>query len=350
MRSSAFGRAWLDLELVLALFAVAAAVAVAADRPELRRRTLAGLIALVGALSAASALLLVPALAGHASQTSPRWLSLSLDWLHLAAGSLWVGGLIGLLVLWASLGDVRRTAGLAVCVPRFSWVALLSVGALIGSGIGSSLTHFPTFASLWETNYGLALIAKIGLLLTAVAVASGNLLRARPRLEAAVRDPSLGAGAARLLRRLVAGEVALIVGALFAASILTSLPPPPKALASVGSPSARVGPGPAVAVVNHGPYRLVFRISPNKAVAPSDFSVTITKNGKPVRGATVTADFAMLDMEMPQLSYGLAERAPGRFARSANALVMVGHWGLTFNVQPPGAAAFDVVVLDHATG
>jgi hypothetical protein len=29
---------------------------------------------------------------------------------------------------------------------------------------------------------------------------------------------------------------------------------------------------------------------------------------------------------------------------------MVGHWGLTFNVQPPGAAAFDVVVLDHATG
>ena len=102
----------------------------------------------------------------------------------------------------------------------------------------------------------------------------------------------------------------LIIGALFAASVLTSLPPPPKALASVGKPSAHVGPGPVVAVVNHGPYKLVVRITPNKAVVPDSFAVTITKNGKPVRGADVTANFAMLDMEMPQLAYDLAERRP----------------------------------------
>jgi copper transport protein len=350
MRTSAFGRAWLDVELVLALFAFAGSIAVFTDRAEHRQRTLAALLSLFGALGAAAALLFVPTLAGHAAQTSPRGLSLPVDWLHLVAGSLWIGGLIGLLVLWVSLGDARRTAGLAVCIPRFSWVALASVAVLIGSGIGSSLTHFPTFSSLWQTNYGLALIAKIGLLLVAIALASGNLLRASPRLEAAIHDPSLGVSAARLLRRLVAAETALLVGALFAASILTSLPPPPKALASIGHTSATVGPGEVTRVVRHGPYRLVFRISPNKAVVPDSFQVTITKNGKPVRGATVTTTFSMLDMEMPQLSYSLAERKPGQFARHANALVMVGRWGLSFEVQPPHAAPFTVVIVDHASG
>jgi copper transport protein len=210
--------------------------------------------------------------------------------------------------------------------------------------------RFPTFSSFWQTSYGTALIAKIGLLLTAMLLASVNLLRTRPRLEAAAHDPAVGTGAVALLRGLVSGEVLLIGGAIFAAAILSSLPPPPKALASVGHPSARVGPGAATAVVTHGPYRLVFHITPNKAVQPSRFTVSITKNGQPVHGAQVTTEFAMLDMEMPNQAYSLAPQGSGVFSRSANALVMVGHWGLTFTVTPPGAQPFDVVILDHATG
>jgi hypothetical protein len=64
----------------------------------------------------------------------------------------------------------------------------------------------------------------------------------------------------------------------------------------------------------------------------------------------VTADFAMLDMEMPQLAYGLEQQKPGVFGRSANALVMVGRWGLTFTITPPGETPFDVVIVDHARG
>ncbi len=351
MRSSAFGRGWLDLELVLALFGGAAAIAIATDRPEKRQRTVAGLLSLCGALAAAAAALLVPALAGHAAQTPPKGLSVVLDWLHLAAGSLWLGGLIGLLLLWWSLGEARRTAGLGVSVPRFSHVALGSVMVLIGSGVWATFIRLPTLASLWETSYGDALIAKMALLVTAMAVASGNLLRARPRLQAAaVTGGTLGTGPARLLRGLVSGEVLLIVGALFAAGILSSLPPPPKALASIGKVSAHVGPGPADVVVEHGAYRLVFHISPNKAVVPDSFSVSITKNGKPVHGATVTSNFAMLDMEMPNLAYNLAEQSPGKYGRNANALVMVGHWGLSFEVEPPHDLPFTVTIIDHAVG
>lgn len=351
MRSSAFGRGWLDLELVLALFAAAAAIAIATDRPENRQRTLAGLLSLCGALAAAAAALLVPALAGHAAQTPPKGLSVVLDWLHLAAGSLWLGGLIGLLVIWWSLGTARRTAGLGVSVPRFSHVALGSVMVLIGSGVWATFIRLPTLATLWDTSYGDALIAKMALLVTAMAVASGNLLRARPRLQAAAAaGGTLGTGPARLLRGLVSGEVLLIVGALFAAGILSSLPPPPKALASIGAVSAHVGPGPANVVVEHGAYRLVFHISPNKAVVPDSFSVSITKNGKPLHGATVTSTFAMLDMEMPNLAYNLAEQSPGKYGRAANALVMVGHWGLSFEVEPPHDLPFTVTIIDHAVG
>ena len=99
-------------------------------------------------------------------------------------------------------------------------------------------------------------------------------------------------------------------------------------------------------------YELQFQLSPNKAAVPNTFSVKITKNGKPVRGADVTAKFTMLDMEMQQQAYNLPEQSPGLFARSNTpALVMVGRWGITFDIRPPGAATpLDILLLDHAVG
>src|SRR5207244_2909471 len=225
VRDSAFGRGYLDLELTFALFVLAAALALWVDRPERPQRSIAELLSTVGALLAAAATLLVPGLSGHAAQTAPRGLSVVLDWLHLAAGSVWVGGLIGLLVLWRSLPVARRVAALSVCVPRFSNTAFVSVLLLIGSGVGASIIHFPTFSSLWQTSYGQALLVKIGLLGAASMLAAVNLLRTKPRLAAYPDRPELGTGAALLLRRLVSGETLLISAAVVAAAVLSSLPP-----------------------------------------------------------------------------------------------------------------------------
>jgi copper transport protein len=350
LRDSAFGRGFLDLELGFALFALAAMIALWIDRPEREQRSIAELVALGGALVGAAACLLVPGLAGHAAQTSPRGAMVFFDWLHLSAGSLWVGGLLGLLVLWRSLPVARRVAGLVVCVPRFSNAAFVSVLALIGSGIGASLYHLPTFASLWQTSYGQTLLVKIGLLGTAMLLAAVNLLRTRPRLLAYRTRPELGPGAATLLRRLVGGEVLIVVSAVVAAAVLSSLAPPAKALAKAGSASARVGPGPVTQVVNENGYRVEVRISPNRAAIPNEFQLTITRGGKPVRGAQVVNGFTMLDMEMGSQSYVLRETAPGVYERSLPALVMVGHWGLSFEVTPPGHAPFTVLVVDRAGG
>jgi copper transport protein len=351
LTSSAFGRGYLDLELILALFAVAGAAAIWLDAPERGERTVASLLATAGAFGAAGAAMLVPGLTGHAAQTSPRWLSLLLDWSHLAAGAIWIGGLVGLLVLGATAAE-QRIEALAVCVPRFSRVALCSVIVLVGTGIGSSFTHFPTLASLWDTSYGKSLVLKLGLLAGTIVLASANFTRTAPRF-ARIAAGTIGHGTspATLLRTLVGGEVILVAGAFFGASLLTSLAPPPKALASLGSASARVGPGPATRVVTKNGYRLEFTLSPNRAAVPNTFAVKVTKNGQPVRGADVTATFTMLDMEMQQLAYSLPERAPGVFARpNTPALVMVGHWGISFDIRPPGGSPIEVLLLDHALG
>jgi copper transport protein len=350
LHSSAFGRGYLDLELTLALFTLAAAVCMWVDRPKRPQRSVAELLALTGALLSAATCLIVPGAAGHAAQTAPRGLSLAFDWVHLAAGSIWVGGLVGLLVLWRSTAELLRVAALSFVVPRFSNIAFASVMLLIGSGIGSSVQHLPTLASLWQTSYGKTLIAKIVLLGGAMLLAAVNLSRTKPRLAAASTRPTLAAGAAVLLRRLVSGEVVFVFGALFAAGLLSSLAPPSKALARLGHVSAKVGPGRVSHVITRNGYRLALNIDPNRAALPNTFAVKITRGGRPVSHAEVVARFAMLDMTMPQLAYRLPEQAPGTFSRSAPALVMVGHWGVTFEVTPPGKSPFDVTLLDHATG
>jgi copper transport protein len=201
-----------------------------------------------------------------------------------------------------------------------------------------------TFSSLWQTSYGKALLWKIGLLAAALLLAGVNLARTKPRLQA--HDAS----APLLLRRLVQGEVVFVTAALFAAAVLSSLAPPSSALAKIQNVAAHVGPGSVSTVVTKSPYRVHVQVTPNRAAVSNAFSVSVTRGGKPVQGASVISKFDMLDMEMGEQSYQLREVRPGVFSKSAPALVMVGHWGLRFEVTPPGGQPFVVTLVDKAGG
>jgi copper transport protein len=214
----------------------------------------------------------------------------------------------------------------------------------------ATIFHMPALDALWLTGYGIAILVKIGLLSAAVLVASGNLLRSRPRLIAAREDPSLGTPAARLLRRLVGTEAVIVVGAVFTAALLSSLAPPPPAFALQNSALATVGPGRVIKTVNRFGYELQVLVSPNKAAAPDSFALRILKGGQPVRGANVTLTFNHTEMQMPQQEYQLAEKEPGIYSRNAPALVMVGKWALGFSITPPGGPQFTALILDQANG
>jgi len=345
-RLTAFGRGYVDVELCFALFVLAAAVAIWTDRPGREGRSVAGLLALSGAFAGAAAVLVLPGAVGHAGQTAPRGVALLLDWLHLVSGSLWIGGLIGLLVVWATLPAARRVAGFAVCVPRFSNVAFVSVLVLLGTGVGASVLHLPVLNALWLTTYGKVILIKAGILLAAMLLASVNLLKNKPGLS----RPEVSEASARLLRTLVSIEAVLVAGAILAAAVLSSVAPPPPAFAEEGSAIARVGPGKVASTVTRGGYKLQVLVDPNRAAAPDSFGLRLTRGGKPVSGADVTLTFAMLDMQMPTQEYQLAETAPGVYTRKAPALVMVGHWGLSYTITPKHGLPFTVLVVDRAGG
>ena len=332
------------------VFAVAGWIALFVDRPDRQHRSLAEVIAQTGAALAAGAVLVLPGAIGHAGQTSPRGVSVPVDWLHLISGSLWLGGLVGLLILWAAVGRDRRVATLSVVVPRFSAVAFASVGVLLATGTIATIDHMPALDALWGTGYGVAILVKIAILLVAMALASGNLLRVKPRLAAARNDPSLGAPAIALLRRLVAGETVLVAGAVFVAALLSSLAPPPPAFALQNEALATVGPGQVVTTVHRNGYALQLSVSPNKAAAPDSFSLRITKGGQPIRHAGVTLTFNQTEMQMPQQEYQLAETRPGVYTRRAPALVMVGKWSLAYTITPPGGQPFTALIVDQADG
>ena len=349
-RVTAFGRAYVDLGICMALFAVAAGIALWVDRPHREHRSLAELFALGGALAVAASVLLIPGLAGHAGQTAPRGLSLLLDWLHLVSGSVWLGGLVGLLILWGSLPAGRRVPGLAVCVPRFSNVAFVSVLMLLATGVGATIIHIPILSALWTTSYGVAILVKVGLLTAAMLLGAVNLLRTKPRLVAARERSELGEPTARLLRRTVSGETLLVSAAVLAAAVLSSLAPPAAALAQLGATLATVGPGHVAAVVHQRGYTLKVLVDPNTVARDNSFALEVTKNGQPVTGADVTLTFEMLDMQMGNEEYQLTETRPGIYSHTAPALVMTGRWGLLFSITPKGGAPFTALVVDHAAG
>ena len=369
---TAFGRGYLDMELCYALFCVAAWVALYLDRPGRPLRSVAELAAQTGALLAAVATLGIPGSAGHAAQTSPRGLTVAADWLHLIAGSLWLGGLVGLLVLWFSAGAENRVRVLSHVVPRFSKLALGSVALLLSTGTIETIDHMPALDALWRTGYGVAILVKIAILVVAMAIASGNLLWTSPTLATArdasdASDASDGdppsqppgaitrrrgspAAAAVVLRRLVGVETVLVGGAVFVAALLSSLAPPPPAFALQDSALAQVGPGRVVKSVTRAGYRLAVLVSPNQAAAPDSFALRLTRNGRPVNGANVTLTFNHTQMEMPQQEYQLTQTGPGVYSRTAPAMIMVGDWSLQFQITPPGSAPFSALILDEAQG
>ena len=130
-----------------------------------------------------------------------------LDWLHLVSGSLWLGGLVGLLVLWRALPADRRVAGAggvrAALLERRARARCDPAGA---TGIGATIIHMPAVTRCGRPSYGQAILVKSGLLAGAMALGAVNLLRTKPRLVAARERPEVGEPAATPAAAAISGE------------------------------------------------------------------------------------------------------------------------------------------------
>ena len=102
-------------------------------------------------------------LGGGPSPTSGA-VAVAVDVVHLAAGSIWVGGL-SFTVLALLLAGADRWPLAARAVPRFSTLAVFSVVTLIAAGSFRGYQEVRAFHGLWDTTYGKLLLVKIALVL-----------------------------------------------------------------------------------------------------------------------------------------------------------------------------------------
>jgi len=138
--------------------------------------------------SLAACLLGALAWTGHSGATPGQAgdLQLAADATHLIGAGAWVGGLFPLAVLFAAARDASDPggAGLATAAAqRFSVLGIISVAALLTTGIVNTWDLVGSVAALIETDYGRLLSVKIILFLAMVSLAAVNRFHLLPRLD-----------------------------------------------------------------------------------------------------------------------------------------------------------------------
>ncbi|HEV8256106.1 MAG TPA: copper homeostasis membrane protein CopD [Casimicrobiaceae bacterium] len=207
-----FGRVWLLRAAVgVGLGALLTAIVMARDDGRRSRLTM-------GAAVLAGVYLATLAWAGHAAAGPPeeRSLHLTSDVVHLLAAGAWLGALPGLAFL---LGRARGMPNVpsfdtAEMTRRFSALGVVSVGALLLSGLANTWYLVGDVPALLGTDYGRLLLAKLALFAAMITLALVNRLRLTPRLYAHDRAALHGLRRNALLEAATGLLIVTLVGLL----------------------------------------------------------------------------------------------------------------------------------------
>ena len=251
----------------------------------------------------------------------------AVDTAHVFAAGIWVGGLV---VLTAMGRAVERRA-----LAQFSRLAMTSVLVLVATGVVNSLLRVHQPAQLWQTRYGLLLLAKVALVGTALAAAALS----RRRLHA--NGSPLGSV------RVEAG-VTVVVLAVTAALTLTAPPPTVAAAVSGGGAAAAAAASASdrtVTVPLESGSTAQVEITP-PTTAGSRLQVTPLNNQQqPLQTKQLTMSVSLPGrvnaIKVPLTRNGVSWKGRYRFP-------LPGNWKVTLTVEDPSLSAVvsdaDVVI------
>ncbi|WP_149361525.1 copper resistance CopC/CopD family protein [Lolliginicoccus suaedae] len=269
-----------------------------------------GLLPILGAVLATAAFVL----AGHSVTAQPQSLVLASDLVHVGAAAVWLGGLLGLLILLR--GSMPAEAA-ARTVARFSTIAAILVTLLALSGTAMAWAEIRDWSSL-DTRYGWILLAKIAGVVLVIAVAAYNRWRLVPRIQQ--RSSAAPRQLARALRIEAIGL--LIVLALTAVLVATSPPRP--------------GAGPHTATLELSDT-LEATITVTPAVAGSNSIELLIRDeqGEPVTGLdAVTLRLSHPASGIENIERPAIEHSPGsgEYHYSGTDLAIPGDWDIEIRV------------------
>ncbi|MGK5681131.1 copper resistance CopC/CopD family protein [Actinoplanes sp. URMC 104] len=179
-------------------------------------------LALLGVLGVAA--LATWPLTGHPTASPVAGVSVVVDAIHLAAMSVWLGGLVMLVGFLLRRADQRE---LGAILPIWSRWAATAVAALIVAGVIQALIEVSSFDGLFFSTYGRLILAKVGLV--AIVLAAAWLSRRLVRSKVAEESP-------KRLRRIVWAELAVTAVVLGVTSALVQIQPPRSAQAAESGP------------------------------------------------------------------------------------------------------------------
>ncbi|PKH39021.1 copper transport protein [Nocardioides alpinus] len=290
--------------VVPAALVLGLALAVVATRPPL---------VLLGCVLAVAA----PSLTGHTRAVTPEALVIAVDVLHLAAGALWLGGLVALSLV---LGDLaaRDDAG-AVVLSRFSTWAAGILGVLVVAGSVLAWRIAGSWEALLDTGYGGFLLVKVLLVLVAIALAAWNRWSLLPRLRTAGRRRERRDAASLVVRTTVA-EAGVLVAVLLVTGFLVDRSPEVDAPVSAAAPAAET----AAETVRLDDITAEVTLDP-LGVGPSTVTITMTDDaGEPAEGfAAPRLSLSTTDVDLGEVV--LTNLGPGIYAGDV-VLPTTGEW------------------------
>jgi copper transport protein len=305
-------------EFALARAGIAAALCIVALIARARAGRAAAETTVLAVLLAA-ALVVTPGLSGHASVSGP--LSVVADAAHVQAAAVWSGGL-AFVVLALVLSRGKRWELAATSVPRFSTTAVVSVAILLVAGTVNGYLQVRAWRGLWETEYGVLLLVKIGLVLPLLAIGAYNNRRAVPRLRAQI--------ASRMERsrflRLAGAELAIMLVVVGVTAALVNAPPARTEIEM--DEESRIE-------LRLGPFMAHMEVMPAQ-VGPNEIHIEFTK-GRP---AEVTVSALLESKDIGPLRYR-ARRGmePGAYVVKRANLSPGGEWELRIDARK---GAFDL--------
>ena len=135
------------------------------------------------------------AAAGHAAAIQPRAWGIAVEAIHLVSAGLWAGGVMALALQRPPEGW-RGGAGRTL-LDRFTPPALASFAVTAGTGAIRGIQEVGGLAALFESSYGLVLVAKVLIVLAMVqlSVLAWRRVAFFPRAETAAAVLAIGAAA-----------------------------------------------------------------------------------------------------------------------------------------------------------
>ncbi len=271
--------------------------------------------------------LLTISLGSHAAAEGDWVLPVFADWIHLIAASVWVGGLLQFVIGLVSLRHTStpwRTRLTARLIPRFSALALTSVGTLTLTGVYAGVLRVGSWEALFNSLYGQTLVVKLIIALPMALMGAINLFIITPNMRRAAASPTGSDALTTRFCRLVSSEVALGAMLLLSVGMLTALPP-----AKAPAPSL-------AASATADDLKLAIDIAPGR-VGFNTFSLTVTANGQPVNETKAVAlRFTPTTADVPPSEAQLIAQGNGVYSLKGGFLSLPDAWQVQAVVRREG--------------